>query len=280
MVDIKYSQNFYINEDNLERIISKISISSNNIVLDIGAGYGNITKVLSKYSNRVIAYELDKEYFGILKKNLSEYSNISFLNEDFLESQLPKEIYKVFSNIPFSLTSDIINKITNIKSNLEDAYLFVQKESADRYMGIPKNTQVSSILSYIYNFTVVEQLYRGDFKPWPDVDIVILRIERKEVDMKEFELYRDFVTYIFNQMNRNVIDSFKRLFTFKQLGYIQKEVTKNKYIKPTDIPSSYYLEIYKYFKKNGLDYLNRVKGSYLKHLNMHLEREKVNRTRV
>ena len=69
-MDIKYSQNFYKNTSNLERIIRDLNLKPSDTVLDIGAGTGNITYELAKYSNNVIAYELDIDLFKNLKKDL------------------------------------------------------------------------------------------------------------------------------------------------------------------------------------------------------------------
>jgi 23S rRNA (adenine-N6)-dimethyltransferase len=279
MVDIKYSQNFYINSKNLERIIDSIGLSSNDIVIDIGAGNGIITKELSKHVKEVIAYELDTEYFDVLKETFSNYSNISLKNEDFLKSELPKENFKVFSNIPFSLTSDIINKITDMESNLIDSYLYVQKESAYRFMGKPHNTQISTILSYRFSICILEEFEKEDFRPTPSVDIVLLNIKRIENMEDDFSLYRDFVTYIFNQRNGFVLDTFKKLFTEKQLNHMKNILREKGYTKPSDIPSEYYQGIFKYFKTNGEKYLNKVIGYYQKHNEQHIKREKVHRTR-
>ena len=278
MVDIKYSQNFYKNKDTLSRVIQSINISKKDIVLDIGAGSGNITKELAKYSDNVIAYELDSNLFNTLKENLEEFPNVKFRNEDFLITELPRKKFKVFSNIPFSVTSDIINKITNIKSNLDQAFLFVQKESAKRYMGKPLNTQISTILSFKYSFSIIENFKREDFKPIPSVDIVLLKIQRKDTPIQEFILYRDFVTYIFNQRNSNVLDTLKKLFTFNQLKHIKKFLEKNGYTRPSDIPSDYYIEIFQYFKTNGRSYTTKVNHYYEKHIKQHLGRERINRT--
>ena len=280
MVDIKYSQNFYKNKDTLSRVIQSINISKKEIVLDIGAGSGNITKELAKYSDNVIAYELDSNLFNTLKKNLEEYSNVKARNEDFLITELPRKKFKVFSNIPFFLTSDIINKITDIKSNLDQAFLFVQKESAYRYIGKSLNTQISTILSFKYSFSIIDTFKREDFKPIPSVDIVLLKIERKNTQVKDFFLFRDFVTYIFNQRTSNVLDTLKKLLTFNQLKHIKKYLEENRYVKPSDIPSDYYIEIFQYFKTNGRSYTTKVNHYYEKHLKQHMGREKRERTTV
>jgi len=280
MLDIKYSQNLYTNKEKLKEIIKLSEINFSDIVLDIGAGTGIITEELSRYAKQVIAYELDQKYFKKLEEKFKNNSNVVLKNENFLNVQLPKKTFKIFSNIPFFVTADIINKITDVNSKLEEAFLFVQKESAERFAGEPKNTQIATILSFMYEIKIREKFQKKDFKPMPNVDIVLLNIRRKDFNKKDFQLYRDFITYIFNQMNYSVLDTFKKLFTYKQLKYINQYLNKNRYSKPTDIPLDYYLNIFQEFKLNGKNYINKVNGYYSKHLKQHSNREKVHRTRI
>lgn len=279
MVDIRYSQNLYTNNSTLQRLINNSGINADDIVLDIGAGRGIITEELSKYAKKVIAYELDDRYYEELKLKFDKYPNVLLRKEDFLNTGLPKEKFKIFSNIPFAITSDIVNKIADINSELQEAFLFVQKESAERYLGIPKGTQISTILSFMYEVSIFEELYREDFRPIPSVDVVLLSMKSKGLDSGDYELYRDFVTYIFNQMNGSVLDTFKKLFTFNQLKYIKEYLKKNDYSKPTGIPSDYYIDIFQRFKTNGDRYIRIVKGYYVKHLDIHSKMEKVHRSR-
>ncbi len=280
MVDIKYTQNLYTNEENLKRTVQSIAFGDEDIVIDIGAGKGIITKELVKYCNEVLAYELDSKYLRVLEQQFKNNQSVDIRNEDFLTSILPDKEYKVFANIPFSLTSEIINKLTDTDSKLIEAYLFVQKESAGRYMGKPKNTQIAAILFSRYDLSVMKIFDRKDFKPTPNVDIVLLRIVKKDSFEEDFELYRDFITYIFNQTNKYVIATFKNLFTANQLRYIKKYLNENSYIKPSELSPDYYLKIFQHFKINGHGYKKRVLGYYEKYLEQHRKREKVNRTRI
>lgn len=280
MVDIKYSQNFYLNKVNLEKLFKLSGIDSNDTVLDIGAGTGVITEGLSKYAKLVIAYELDDRYFKQLKDKFQNNPNILLIKKDFLNTELPKKDFKIFANIPFFITSDIVNKITDADSGLKEAFLFVQKESAQRYIGKPKNTQIATILSFMFESNIIEEFRRKDFNPIPKVDIVLLCIKKKDVDKKDYVLYRDFVTYVFNRRNSFVGDTFKKIFTYKQLKYINKDIKINNYLKPTDIPLDYYTTLFEKFKVNGDRYIDKVRGYYSKHLKQHSKREKVHRTRV
>ncbi len=280
MVDIKYTQNFYTNQSKMSKIIASIGISENDIVLDIGAGKGEITNELAKYSNNVIAYELDPTYYEILKHTFHDKKNVLLVNEDFSLAPLPKKPFKVFSNIPFSLTADIVNKITSDESQLSEGYLFIQKESGNRFVGQPKNTQIATILSYRFDIEIVDTFKREDFKPIPNVDVVLLKIIKRRDVGSDYLLFKDFVTYIFNQMEKNVYGTLKKLFTFNQLKYIKEELKKKNYNIPSDIPKEYYLKIFEHFKTNGLDYRNRVNGYYKMHVFHHAKREKINRTNV
>ncbi|MFA5633598.1 MAG: rRNA adenine N(6)-methyltransferase family protein [Candidatus Dojkabacteria bacterium] len=280
MVDIKYSQNFYLNKTNLEKLFKVSGIDSNDTVLDIGAGTGVITEGLSKYAKLVIAYELDDRYFKQLKDKFQNNPNILLIKKDFLNTELPKKDFKIFANIPFFITSDIVNKITDVDSGLREAFLFVQKESAQRYIGKPNNTQIATILSFMFESNIIEEFRRKDFNPIPKVDIVLLCIKKKDVDKKDYVLYRDFVTYVFNQRNSFVGDTFKKIFTYKQLRYINEYIKRNNYSKPTDIPLDYYTVLFEKFKVNGDRYIDKVRDYYSKHLKQHSKREKVHRTRT
>lgn len=275
MLNIKYSQNFYRNSKKLKQILERIGLSKKDVVLDIGAGRGVLTKELVKYSDHVIAYELDDRLFKILKEDFSN-TNVDIRNKDFLKEELPNSLFWVFSNIPFSLTSAVIAKITEESSLLEGAYLFVQKESAERYIG---NTQISAILNFRYKLDVVERFNSRDFFPIPNVNVVLLRIEKREDPGSEYLLFRDFVTYIFNQPNVNVLKTFRKIFTEKQMEYISRDIRTHGYTRPSDIPKDYYISIFKYFETNGVKYMKKVKGYCDKYNKKHSKREKIFRTR-
>lgn len=279
MVDIKYTQNFYNNTSKISKLVSSIGIKENDIVLDVGAGEGVLTNELEKHCKNVIAYELDPAYYEILKHTFHDRKNILLVNEDFTQVHLPKKPFKVFANIPFSLTADIVNKITNDESQLSEAYLFVQKESAERFIGIPRNTQIATILSYRFEVDIVDNFERRDFKPTPNVDVVLFKIVRRKNIENDYQLFKDFVTYVFNQTEKDVSVSLKKLFTFNQLKYIKEELKQRNYTVPSDIPKEYFLKIFQYFKTNGLDYRNKVNGYYKMHIFQHSKREKINRTR-
>lgn len=218
---IHYSQNYLICNELIDRLLQQSSIRSNDEVLDIGAGKGIITKSLLNLGCRVIAVELDQKNILYLKKQFENKKRCTLLFGDFMELPLPEGKYKIFSNIPFFITSNILNKITQAKNPPIDTYLILQKQAAMKYCGAMETTLKSLLLKPRFNMMIVHQFSRNDFSPRPNVDVVLLRIQKRNVDeltIKEFEAYRNFICYCYK--NNKTFP--KRIFTYRQLKELRK----------------------------------------------------------
>ncbi len=219
---IHYSQNYLTCNGLINRLLQQSSIGSNDEVLDIGAGKGIITKALLDLGCRVIAVELDQKNILHLKKQFENEKRCTLIFGDFLELPLPEGIYKIFSNIPFFITSDVLNKITQAKNPPIDTYLILQKQAAVKYCGAMKTTLKSLLLKPRFNMMIVHQFSRNDFSPRPNVDIVLLHIQKRNIDeltIREFEVYRDFICYCYK--NNKTFP--KRIFTYRQLKELRKK---------------------------------------------------------
>ena len=218
---IHYSQNYLICNELIDRLLQQSSIRSNDEVLDIGAGKGIITKALLNLGCRVIAVELDQKNILYLKKQFENEKRCALIFGDFMELPLPEGNYKIFSNIPFFITSNVLNKITQAKNPPIDTYLILQKQAAMKYCGAMETTLKSLLLRPRFNMMIVHQFSHNDFSPRPNVDIVLLRIQKRNVDeltIREFEVYRDFICYCYK--NNKTFP--KRIFTYRQLKELRK----------------------------------------------------------
>lgn len=113
MKNLGYSQNFLVNKKLVERLISKSNIDVTDYVIEIGPGKGIITDVLSQHAGEVVAVEYDQELYNNLVRYHS-HDNVTYIFGDFLKYKLPlNRRYKIFSNIPFQITADIIRKLTD-----------------------------------------------------------------------------------------------------------------------------------------------------------------------
>jgi 23S rRNA (adenine-N6)-dimethyltransferase len=153
----------------------------------------------------VIAIEKDRKLYEKLKEKFSGNQKVEIKHGDFLNWHLPREEeYKIFSNIPFNLTADIVTKITATFNPPKDAYLIIQEEAAKKFAGLPygKERQYSLLLKPWFEFKILYHFRNTDFYPIPQVRVVLLQIKKREeplIEEEQAKLYRDFIVYGFNQ---------------------------------------------------------------------------------
>ncbi|MDL2206760.1 23S ribosomal RNA methyltransferase Erm [Eubacteriales bacterium OttesenSCG-928-N13] len=196
-VPISFSQNFLTSQKTIERLLKLTNICNNDLVVEIGAGKGHITKVLLHKSSQVIAFEIDAKLYASLRNKFADHQNLKLINRDFLRTNLPQTEYKVFSNIPFAITTDIIRKLTQDNNPPCETWLVLEKGAAKRLSGKPGDTLQSLLLKPFFDSNIIYHFRREDFHPAPRVDVVLLHISKKAVPdilPAEKKAYCDFIT--------------------------------------------------------------------------------------
>jgi len=145
MKNLGYSQNFLVNKKLVERLISKSNIDVTDYVIEIGPGKGIITDVLSQHAGEVVAVEYDQELYNNLVRYHS-HDNVTYIFGDFLKYKLPlNRRYKIFSNIPFQITADIIRKLTDDVNPPSDINIITINEQISNFaQTYPTNLKASS----------------------------------------------------------------------------------------------------------------------------------------
>ena len=179
------SQNFLVNRELVKQLVRGTSISSSDTVLEIGSGRGIITRELLKITPHVIAIEKDPRF--------------TKHPQDFLDYPLPKTPYKVFANIPFSITGAIVRKLLQAPNPPQDCYLIMQAEAAAKFIIHPKANTLSAILYYpFWDIRIVHRFARTDFSPTPAVDSVLLRLTYRPTPLVSSPTaYQDFIAHSF-----------------------------------------------------------------------------------
>ena len=216
----KYGQNFLRDESILNKIIEEANIKDNSLVIEIGPGDGALTDKLKNVSRNVIAYEIDNELELILNKKFKN-TNVDIIFDDFLNRNIKEDInnYKyeniyIVANIPYYITTPIIEHI--IKSNIKvyKIILMVQKEVADRFNATPGSKDYSSItvyLNYYFNIKKLFNVKKDSFYPKPKVDSAIICFEEKKekpiIDEKKFfKFVRDCFRFKRKNLKNNLIN--------------------------------------------------------------------------
>ncbi len=251
------SQNFLWNRELVNKLIRGSSVSQNDSVLEIGSGKGIITEQLLGICQKLTAIEADRRLHSFLKENLPIKQGLQLLPCDFLDYPLPSsEPFKVFSNIPFSITGEIVKKLLFSPNPPEDSYLVVQREAAEKFVGKKcGNTMLAVIFYPFFDIKIVHTFQRSDFKPKPKVDSCLIQLVKRKspfIRKSNVQLYRDFVVYHFGR---------KRLA-------------------PAVTPSEWLAKFDEFIKKHDPRMLNKIGGSFTKWQAEERKLSKIHRTRT
>lgn len=246
------AQNFLRSPEMVHRLVASSSIGPCDVVYEIGPGKGIITAELARAAKRVVAIEKDQKLVRLLRERFRSVKNIEIIEQDFLEFSIREREYKIFANIPYSMTASIVRKILYVPPVPREAYLILQKEPARKFSGRPNETLFSLLAKPFFEFQIVAELKRTDFAPVPDVDSVHLRIARRDAPLMQKEeaaLYREFVQYGFGRWKRYLRLAFKRVFTYKQWKRLSQELRFPLNATPTELTFEQWLGLFKAFKR-------------------------------
>lgn len=189
-------QNFLIDDYSVNKIVESANISNEDLVIEIGPGFGTLTKYLLEKANKVICIELDKRMIEILTDRFNLYKNFEIKNEDVLKIDLQKMIsnekekndeiknVKIVANLPYYITTPIITKILESNLDLDSIVVMIQKEVADRLIEIPGGKNTGAITYCIYYYCESEKILevpKESFIPSPKVtsEVIRLRLRKK-----------------------------------------------------------------------------------------------------
>lgn len=173
------SQHFLISTKTIDRMLGLTTIAPHDHILEIGAGKGHITRRLLQKAADVTAVEIDPALYGGLRRKFAGEQGLRLMQGDFLTLPLPSGPYKVFANIPFSITTDILRKLTTARNQPSDCWLVVAKGAAKGFLGKPQESMQSLLLKPYYTARIAYYLRREDFRPMPSVETVLLHLQRR-----------------------------------------------------------------------------------------------------
>ncbi len=173
-----WGQNFLIDKNILEKIISFGNLSKKDTIIEVGPGLGALTFSLAKNTKRVIAVEKDKKLIPLLRENLLSRKNVDIVNQDILSLDLRKfNNYKLVGNIPYYITSPIIKKFLETENRPSLLLLTVQKEVAQRVCAKPPQMNLLAVsVQFFATAEVLAHISPASFYPPPSVTSSILRI--------------------------------------------------------------------------------------------------------
>lgn len=240
----QYGQNFLLDENVLNNIITNAKINKDSFVIEIGPGLGFLTNYLSKNANNVLCYEIDSEMVEVIKSR--NYENVDIEFKDFLKANINEDIKKynknnlevvVVANLPYYITTPILLKILEETSCVNRMVVMMQKEVALRICGKPSTKDYNSLSVLIQYFTNPKYLFTvkpGSFYPEPGVDSAVIEIKYKdEIDSVATDLnyFLKFNRNIFAQRRKTLMNNLQKAYSYKKEDMLN--ILENKNISST-----------------------------------------------
>lgn len=214
-------QNFLIDDNIIDKIVDGSLAGQRDKVIEVGPGIGTLTRELASRSEKVMVVEIDKKLIPILGDTLSDFDNVTIVNEDIMKADIKDLIdknldggpVKLVANLPYYITTPIIMRFLEEDINVTDIVVMVQKEVAERMNANPgkKDFGALSVAVQFYCDTeIVAKVPRHLFVPQPNVDSIVIalrvRPERK-YKVEDEDLFFKIVKASFGQRRKTLLNS-------------------------------------------------------------------------
>ena len=220
-------QNFLIDDSVLDDIVDGAEVNEEDFIIEIGPGFGTLTRALLKRAKRVCAIELDETLFPILKEELKDFNNFELIHKDALKVNFndligEEKSVKLVANLPYYLTTPIIVNLLTGGYNFKSLTIMIQKEVAERIDSEPncKAYGAFSILVQYYCDTEILRLVPPSaFIPQPKVESIVIRLDRlkePKVKVKDEALFFSIVRQSFNMRRKTLWNGLKNLGISKE----------------------------------------------------------------
>lgn len=243
----RLGQNFLTDKNIQAKLISAYELQKSEHVLEIGAGYGGLTNLILSSAGFVYALEIDPELCRILRDESKNYPNIKIINEDILKFNLRryfgklKDKIKVVGNIPYYITTPIIEHLFSYRDNIGTIFITVQKEFAERAAvssGSKKYGSLSCFVQYYAEPKILFPIKKNSFLPRPKVDSCLIRLKIRDtpaVKVRDEQLFFKIIRAAFNQKRKTLRNSLAGILTAGQLSLFFESHDIDRNIRPEDL---------------------------------------------
>jgi 16S rRNA (adenine1518-N6/adenine1519-N6)-dimethyltransferase len=218
-------QHFLRNTSLLQKIVSYAALKKEDVVVEIGAGRGDLTAFIAQQVKILIALELDPNLIFMLKKRFNKNNNVIVVCEDALTfdykqiSEHYNSALKIIGNIPYYLSTVLIKKLLKMKTTVILILFMLQKEVAERIISVPgsKSYGPLSIISQIYaNTSKLMDIEKSYFSPSPKVDSSLIKFElyqKPKISISDEEYFDRALHFLFAQRRKTILNT---LIAFEQ----------------------------------------------------------------
>jgi 16S rRNA (adenine1518-N6/adenine1519-N6)-dimethyltransferase len=234
-------QNFLIDQNILNKIVSFADLTEESGVIEIGPGIGSLTERIASSAKNVVAFEIDQRLIPILEETLEPYGNTKVINKDILEANISEVIEENFTdgqdimvvaNLPYYVTTPIILKLLNDNLPIRGIVIMIQKEVADRIAAKPGTKEYGSLSIAIQYYAEAETMMvvpHTVFIPKPNVDSAVIRITKRKqppVAVKNEDFMFKVVRACFAQRRKTIFNNLRNFFGKNEMDNVTQALER------------------------------------------------------
>lgn len=204
-------QNFLVNPRVVENILRAANLNRKELVIEVGPGFGILTEALLREAKKVIAIEKDTRLFSFLCEKFKTVKNLELIHDDALKFSPPKVPYYFIANLPYSITSPLLNHFIKDQCMMKNghpplcAVVMVQKEVAQKLCAVPPRMNILALNVQTFGSPkIISYISKNNFQPRPKVDSAIVKIEfpKKLKRYVNYEKYFSIIHRAFSQKRK------------------------------------------------------------------------------
>ncbi|NTV46763.1 MAG: 16S rRNA (adenine(1518)-N(6)/adenine(1519)-N(6))-dimethyltransferase RsmA [Chlorobiales bacterium] len=219
-----FGQNFLLDANIPRKMVRQAELETDDHVLEIGPGFGALTRAISEIVPSFTAVELDKDLAAFIRR---EFPQVQLIEGDFLKTDLlglgkDKQL-KVLGNIPYAITTPILFKLLDERAFITSAVLMMQEEVARRLTAHPKTKEYGILAVQLQAFCQIEYLFRiskAVFKPRPDVDSAVIKLVFKQnCGIEDAAYFRALVRRAFQMRRKTLSNNLKADYKLENIAF-------------------------------------------------------------
>lgn len=214
----RLGQNFLVDNNIRDNILAGISLDTQSTVVEIGSGFGVMTFGLAAKCRKLYAIEKDRDICNMMGPLFREKGNIELMSGDIRELKISSFApsggkITLTGNIPYYITTPIIEKIVEERECITSAYLVIQDEYAERVVALPGSRDYGSLSCYVQFYTKPRRVFKiskNSFYPRPAVDSCFIELSilpSPSVEVKSKDVMFQIIHKAFSQRRKQVLNS-------------------------------------------------------------------------
>ncbi|GEP85244.1 dimethyladenosine transferase [Staphylococcus piscifermentans] len=220
-------QNFLIDVNIIQKIIDASDIDEHTGVIEVGPGMGSLTEQLAKHAKKVVAFEIDQRLIPVLEDTLSDYDNVTVINEDILKADVVEAVQThlsdcdkimVVANLPYYITTPILLNLMSKTLPIDGYVVMMQKEVGERLnaeIGTKAYGSLSIVAQYYTETSKVLTVPKTVFMPPPNVDSIVVKLMKRSepiVAVDDEDRFFKMTKAAFSQRRKTIANNYQSLF--------------------------------------------------------------------